>query len=203
MILEYEDDLFITGNNVSQVNEIVTKIMETFEARTINNLEKGLGTEIEDSHGKVMLHHKGLIENELKVFQMADWDPSPTPMAPGTDLVLDEAPVLTNICAFSQLVGSLLYISNSSRPCIAFADTYLSKVRQKLTISYMKCAKHVLRYPTEPAALGLKYKRGETIRTWETRSWTADKIDLAGNLFLSIYSGFLMLLLAGGAKSRM
>lgn len=52
LILQHLDDIFVSENDMSQLEDTETKILKNFEARTIDNLRNFLATAIESSNNK-------------------------------------------------------------------------------------------------------------------------------------------------------
>lgn len=124
-LLEYVDDLITAGNNFEILNCFVFKINSKLKACTIEYLDRLLGIVIEQGDGWVNLHQKGFTNQILQMFQVTDCNPSHTPMLTETGFAPDELPLLGNWRRYQQLVKSLLYHSNSTRPDIAYATGYV------------------------------------------------------------------------------
>ena len=66
---------------------------------------------------------------------------------------------MTNITLYQQIVGSLLYLANATRPDISFAVNVLSRYMSAPTVEHFALAKRVLRYLKGTAAYRLTYRR--------------------------------------------
>ena len=62
---------------------------------------------------------------------------------------------------FQELIESLLYLSNNSRPDICFTVNKLSQYISKVNSHHFNAAKRVLRYLNGTEAYKLKYHKGE------------------------------------------
>lgn len=110
-------------------------------------------------------------------------------MPPGTGLRLDKTSVLSDGKPIQHLVGSLLYISNTTRPDIAYAAGCFSRFMHHPTMGSWKCAKHVLRYLKESSGLRVKYTKGgvNTTLGYSKSDWKQNKHQrksLGGYIFM-------------------
>lgn len=78
-----------------------------------------------------------------------------TPLPPGLDLYSSkdasegeatEAQELIYSLPIQQLIGSVLYLANTTRPDISYAAGYLSRFTHKPSTAVWKAGKHLLRY---------------------------------------------------------
>jgi hypothetical protein len=84
-------------------------------------------------------------------------------MTPGLKLT-KEGTLLDKVeYPYPELVGSLLYLSNTTRPDIAQAVNALARFMQTPTTDHWEAAKGVLRYLAGTINCGLVYKRGDLI----------------------------------------
>lgn len=179
LLLEFVDDLILTGSSSKMVDDFVPKIRSNFKAHTIDKLETFLGIFIKQTDGCIELHHKGLIARLLQMFKMLDCNPSQAPMPPGSDLSLDKTSVLSDSKPFQQRVGSPVVYFNTTRPDIANAAGYLSRFRHHPTVGSWKCSKHVLRNLEGSSGLGVKYTKwgADAILGYSDSDWEQNKHD--------------------------
>jgi len=76
--------------------------------------------------------------------------------------------VIANV-PYASLIGSLLYLSNCTRPDITYAVNKLSSYNAKPSEFHWKCAKRILKYLKLTAKLGLTFKQS---KTWNLTGYT-------------------------------
>lgn len=69
-VLDYVDNILPIRNKKSQLKDNVTKLLKTFEAHTIDDLQNVLCVSNDNSNYSVKLHHRSLIEIIMKWFKM-------------------------------------------------------------------------------------------------------------------------------------
>lgn len=77
-----------------------------------------------------------------------------------THSMMDEKSFITDTVPYQQLVGSLLYVSNATRPDIAYAVSEVSRLNANHTETHWVAAKRILRYLRGTATAKLSYEKG-------------------------------------------
>ena len=75
---------------------------------------------------------------------------------------------------YAELVGSLLYLSTTSRPDIAFAEGVLSRDMACPEENHMRAAKGVLRYLRGASRLGVAYGTYKPLQGYVDADWAGD-----------------------------
>lgn len=89
---------------------------------------------------------------------MEDRTPACTPLPSVLDLSMrDGDKLLDSAMPYQQLAGCILHLSNTMRPDLAFASSYLSRFMCYPTTALWKAAKHLLRYLKGTPNLGIVY----------------------------------------------
>lgn len=88
---------------------------------------------------------------------MEECKPLTTPLSTATKLTKEGEPVDTSIYGYSQLVGSLMYLSVCTRPDIAQAVGALARYMATPTVANWQAAKGVLRYVSGTANYGITF----------------------------------------------
>jgi hypothetical protein len=81
----------------------------------------------------------------------------------GGEVLLEDCPDLEageprSLAPFRELLGGLAYISQTTRPDIAFHTSQLARVQSNPSDKHFKLAKYVLRYLMNTKDLGLRYR---------------------------------------------
>lgn len=69
-----------------------------------------------------------------------------TPISIGEDKSFEPSDDLVDKCVYQELIGELLYLSNRTRPDLAFVMSYLSQFNQRPEQRHFQLLKRVLRY---------------------------------------------------------
>ena len=108
--------------------------------------------------GILTISQEQYVKEILEQFELSNCKPVSSPIVPGTCFDAN-AVVFEDINLYQQIVGSLLYLANSSRPDICFAVNVLSRYATKPTVEHYTLAKRVLRYLSGTADKKLTFER--------------------------------------------
>jgi len=76
---------------------------------------------------------------------------------------------------YRELVGSLIYLANATRPNLAFTASVLNRFCSRLGIAHWKLAKRVLRYIKGSMDYGLNYvKDSDKMHAYVDADWGSD-----------------------------
>lgn len=155
----YVDDIFLTGNDLPTLENVIKYFMNRFDVRICRKVSKFLGISLKWDDKSVTLHHGAMIIRLLDYFNMSDCKFSAVPIVSG-NTVTDSNDDVCNISVtlFQQLVGSLLYLANTTRPDICYAVGFLSRHIHKPTTALWKIGKGILRYLKGTIELGVRYR---------------------------------------------
>ena len=156
----YVDDITMAGMD-KDVQDFKSKLKSKFKMEDMGKLKDLLGIKIVQQSDKVMLTQDGYITKVLEKFNMKHCKPVSTPMVPNENI--HEYKKLNNDedtpQGYRELIGSLLYLANGTRPDIAFAVNQLSQYVTNPTLQHWTALKRILRYVQGTKSLGLEYIR--------------------------------------------
>lgn len=158
-LLTYVDDILIITRRTETVNETKSKICATFEARDMGAASTFLGMDIirDRSARTISLVQRRLTNDLLDKYGMAECRPLSVPLSTAIKLTKEGEPLDTNANNYSQLIGSLMYLSISTRPDIAQAVGALARYMAKPTDAHWQAAKGVLRYIANTPIYGITF----------------------------------------------
>lgn len=141
----YVDDLIVLYKQIDLFNEFFLKISSKLNIVDKGLIENCLNINI-DRHqdGSLSLNQRNYINKILVKFDLNDCKSVATPMVPGS--VFNTSQKFENISLYQQLVGSLLYLANTTRPDLAFTVNLLCRQLSNPTIDHFTLAKRFLRY---------------------------------------------------------
>nr|XP_043617566.1 uncharacterized mitochondrial protein AtMg00810-like [Erigeron canadensis] len=159
-LLVYVDDIFVTGDNVSEVNEVKDFLSKKFLIKDLGFLKYFLGIEIlQNDQGVCMTQRKYCLE-VLHEYGLLAAKPIDTPIPANVVLSSTESEhdkFLTNISKYQQLVGKLIYLTHT-RPDISYVHC-LSQHMHAPLMSHFKASLRVLRYLKGAPGTGIQFNK--------------------------------------------
>lgn len=176
-LVVWVDDILLLGEKV-KIGEVTEQLKKEFGAKDMGDLQCFIGTEISVEENRMEMCQQKLIKKILRRFNLQECKSSPTPME-DTVFFGDEREVVD--VPYRELVGSLTYLSQMSRPDITFATSYLSRFLDQPTRLLWNVAKRVLRYVSGTIGKKLVYKKcpeeSSRVITYADADWGGDKVD--------------------------
>jgi hypothetical protein len=156
-VLVYEDDLLMAAKSLPDINQLKGQICKRFDARDLGEAKMFLGMVITRDRATRTIHlsQTRAILDLASEYGLADAKPKGTPLAVG--IVLSHSGDQPTTEPYSSLIGSLLYLSITTRPDIAFAVGALSRFLASPTTLHWQCAKGVARYLLSNSDHGLTF----------------------------------------------
>jgi len=139
----YVDDLYIFCKNVETAEAFCDKLAESFKLKKLGIATNILGMQIEYTSEHIIMHQEKYIVEMLEKFKMSDCKSVSTPILSGSESG-SKSDLTTHL--YMQVIGSLLHLSNSTRPDIAYAISILAAKMQSPTVSDWQKAKRLFRY---------------------------------------------------------
>lgn len=201
IIIIYVDDLLIASADFKKLKVVKDLLKKQFTMNDLGPVSNILGIRVErqGQKGKIKLNQSLYIEDLLERFNMKNCKTANTPLEanvnqqvkdlkPPTDSEIDEMKEKP----YRELVGSLLYLANTTRPDIMFAVNFLCRFCENSRIMHWKMAKHVLRYLQGTRDYSIKYeKTNKLLQAYVDSDWGGNLEDRHSS------SGFVTFL--GGA----
>ena len=148
-LLIYVDDILIASSDLTLINSIKQNLLSTFDARDLGEASTYLGINIarDRGSGTIKISQPRLTNDLISKFGMDDGKNRSIPLSPSIKFSKDEGdPLDTSKYPYSELVGSLMYLSICTRPDISFATGSLARYMSNPTTVHWQAAKGVLRY---------------------------------------------------------
>ena len=157
----YVDDLLIASENLDLILNFKDALTKRFEMTDLGELRYILGIEVEQQNGIIKIHQRNYISELIKKFKLDDARTYNTPMEANIKLVksLPSDEIIEK--PYASLIGSLLYLSNCTRPDITFAVNRLSSFNSNPNEMHWKCAMRVLRYLKKTDYIGVNYNKSD------------------------------------------
>jgi len=175
-ILVYVDDLIVAGEKLEGVKAVKRFVSAKFEVHDMGEVTDFIGMNFMRNRAAktLTLSNLGHTTTLLEAFGMDKATPNKTPMASGVKLTKTGEGLLPEGNRYAELVGSLLYLSTTTRPDIAFAVGVLSRLMSCRQEDHMRAAKGLLRYLRGTTRLGVVYGGRETLKGFVDANWAGD-----------------------------
>jgi hypothetical protein len=165
IITIYVDDLNIVGTSL-ELQETAKYLMKEFEMKDLGKTKLCLGLQIEHLDDGIFIHQSNYTEKILRRFYMDKAHPLNSPMEVRSLNVEkdqfrpreEDEEVLGPEIPYLSAIGALMYLTNNTRPDIAFAVNLLSRFSSAPTRRHWNGIKHVFRYLRGTHDLGLFYR---------------------------------------------
>ena len=159
----YVDDILIAAYDEEAVDSTISPLRKIYSCRDMEAVYF-LGMEFIRDHTNhtIKISQRRLIAELVEKFSLTDCKPKPTPLSPSIKLSLDGEPLDREKYGYSELVGSLLYISVCTRPDITHGVGMLARGMSAPTVTHWQAAKGVVRYLAGTIDLGITFGSGPT-----------------------------------------
>jgi hypothetical protein len=164
IISVYVDDLNIIGTEKA-CKDAATTLEKEFEMKDLGPTSFCLGLQLTRISGGVLMHQTTYTQKVLKKFGMSDCKPCSSPMVVRhLDIAKDQFRpadmgeiILGEEYPYLSAIGALMYLSNQTRPDIAFPVNLLARHSKKPTMRHWMGIKQIMRYLQGTLDLGLFY----------------------------------------------
>lgn len=184
VIIIYVDDLLIASTDLSNINKIKNLLQQKFKMKDLGNVKDILGIHVEreGDTGNIKISQKRYIQDVLKRFDMEQCNPLSTPLEQNLNIAEIELEAKNTESAmidkpYRELVGSLIYLANATRPDIAFAANLLSRFCTSPKLVHWKMAKRVLRYLNGTIENCISYTKENKLIVYVDSDWAGDTSD--------------------------
>lgn len=161
LVAVYVDDLLIIGSP-EQVEQLKNAIASNFEITDKGQIADCLGLTVnyDLENGEMTIDQRKYAQEMLFKFGMQDCKGVQTPMAAGTELIIEGHTVVDDIELYRSIVGSLMYLSNNSRPDLSYTVGLLARYAGNPGKIHLETAKRALRYVKATIGTKLVFRKG-------------------------------------------
>ncbi|XP_062528652.1 copia protein isoform X2 [Bombyx mori] len=158
----YVDDGIIIGENLKDLEEIINKLKKEFDLRVSEKVSNYIGLDIETEKSGIKLHQQKYSEKLLQKFNMNNVRDCNYP-----SILVEQHPSVKVDKKmheeYREMVGSLLYLSNKTRPDISFHVGYCSRHQNSPNLNDLNNVKNILRFIKSSKEKGIHYSKGDNI----------------------------------------
>lgn len=160
------DDITFAGNSQAAIDSAVTDLKKHFKLRVLGETKFLLGIAItrDQPTRSISLCQRQHIVDMLETFKYSDCNTVSTPMEPDLRLSKEQGAKTPEDVTFMQkvpylsAVGSLMYLSLTTRPDIAYAVAVLARFSANPGVNHWKAVKHLFRYLQGTKDMKLVYR---------------------------------------------
>ena len=166
-LLLYVDDILLLSKNMSVITEIKSLLSSHFSVKDLGEAKHFLGMHIKqerDTNGDLLsitLSNEKLINDMLESFDLKEEKPKSIPIDRSMKLRKGEGKPLPPDNRYRELVGGVLYLSNTIRPDIAYSASLLARFSNCPTTQHWAAGIHLLKYLSGTKELGLKWEKSK------------------------------------------
>ena len=187
----YVDDILIFGTDLEIVKEVKSYLSKKFDMKDLGEAKVILGMQIEKIGSGISLSQSNTIEKMLKKFKFYGSQPGSTPYDPHKHLKKSKGDPISQL-KYSQMIGSLLYLTNKSIPYISYVVGRLSRYTQNPSNEHWTALERVFKYLRGTLYYSLYYKGfPSVVEGFSDANWITDSLDIKST------TGYIFLL--GGA----
>ncbi|KAK6148066.1 hypothetical protein DH2020_018978 [Rehmannia glutinosa] len=173
----YVDDLLIMGSSHDTIMETKRMLKRNFDMKDMGTADVILGIKISRTPNGIILSQSHYVEKVLKKFNAFDNSPSKTPIDLSINLVANKTEPVAQM-EYSRIIGSLMYITNCTRPDLAYPVNMLSRFTSNPSHEHWKALTRVLKYLKYTLDYGLYYSRYPVVlEGYSDASWISDSKD--------------------------
>ncbi|UYV78945.1 hypothetical protein LAZ67_17000381, partial [Cordylochernes scorpioides] len=168
--------------NQAARNKCRELLNSSFEVKYLGPISHMLGVSFKKSEdGSMTLSQSNYIEELLQRFRLQDAKGVSTPMETNLDLSVRKNGNSNERFPYRELIGGLSYLSQRTRPDIAYAVGTLSRYCDNYTRKHWEAGKRVLRYLKSTKGFGITYRStGKPLIAFSDASWASDIVDRKG-----------------------
>lgn len=178
LIAIYVDDFLIFFRELGKLNEIKQYLHRTFRMKDLGAVSSCIGMRIKQSKNAIEIDQSGYIEKILERFGMTDSKPVKTPSDTSQKLSIQTTTPnesLVGQVPFQEAVGSLLYLTQSTRPDIAFAVNDVSRFNINHDSTHWRAVKRIFRYLRGTTNAKLRFtKSNDGIMAYSDADWASE-----------------------------
>jgi hypothetical protein len=173
----YVDDMLIIGSNNDIIKATKRMLNSNFDMKDLGVADVILGIKITRTSDGLFFSQSHYIKKVLEKFGRYDDSPVKTPIDVNLHLTKNKGNGISQL-EYSQIIGSLMYIMNYTRPNIAYSVSKLSRYTSNSGEDHWKAIVRVLRYLKYTLNYGVHYTRYPAIlEGYSDANWISDTND--------------------------
>ncbi|UYV75442.1 hypothetical protein LAZ67_13000282, partial [Cordylochernes scorpioides] len=183
LVAIYVDDLIIAAEREDTLKSFKESMKRIFKIKDLGGINCCLGIRIQmKEDGSISIDQERYIEELLAKYRMKEAKPISTPMDSNSKLTkissIESENEPVKKVEYQSLIGSLIYLSVSTRPDIAYAVSALGQFSNDPRRQHWNAAKRVLRYLKGTSCLRITYRKSnEALHGYADADWGGNLVD--------------------------
>ncbi|KAL0324836.1 UNVERIFIED_CONTAM: Retrovirus-related Pol polyprotein from transposon TNT 1-94 [Sesamum radiatum] len=170
----YVDDILLIGSCIEIITETKSFLKNKFEMKDMGEADVILGIKLICSTDGIAISQSHYVEKILEKFGYQNSRIAKTPYDSSVALFKNESGVSVAQLRYSQIIGSLQYLANGTRPDISFSVSKLARYTSCLDKTHWGALDRVLRYLKGTVSLAIHYGRFPAVlEGYSDASWIA------------------------------
>ncbi|XP_058194818.1 uncharacterized mitochondrial protein AtMg00810-like [Rhododendron vialii] len=155
ILIVYFDDIIMTGNDVSEIHNLKSRLAQEFEIKDLGSLRYFLGMEVARSDRGIFISQRKYILDFLEETGMLGCRPADSPIEANNHLSGDVREH-TGKERYQRLVGRLIYLAHTP-PDIPYAEGVVSQFMHDPRTSHLDAVYRILRYLKSAPGKGILF----------------------------------------------
>lgn len=190
-ILIYVDDIIITGNSTTMIQDLIRGLDSEFSLKDLGKLSFFLGVEVSTlPNGELFLSKKKFIQDLLVKTNMQHAKSIATPMVSGSFLSAFGGKKFHDVRLYRSTVGALQY-ATLTRPEISYCVNKVCQFMHTPLLIHWQAVKRILRYLCGTLNHGLHFKKPShlILQGYADADWASDPDDRRSTSGFCVYFG--------------
>ena len=188
ILIIWVDDIIIAAPNLNEINKIKSALSEKFRMKDLGLMKYFLGIEFHYQKNQITMNQTKYVNKILERFGMQNCNPKSTPIdSCANKNFQSNSNELGDSTLYREIVGSLIYVMNCTRPDLCYTVSKLSQKLSKPTNEDLNMAKRALKYLKGTANHGLTFKKLTNLELtgYSDSDWggSVDRKSISGNCF--------------------
>ena len=163
LVVTYVDDIIMASCSLSRITEFESSIADYLRVKLIGDIQYILGWKVSEHESGVIISQEAYIARILEKFGMTSSHRSKTPSLKEQQLQQGNQETETPTFPYRVLVGSLLYVSNSTQPDIAQAVHHAAQFVSFPSQHNVVAVKRILPYLKGTVSHGIKFSKTKNL----------------------------------------
>ena len=166
-VVIWVDDIVIVSNHIQLINEFKQQISTEYKVKDLGPLKFFLGIEFSQEKGLIQMSQSKYSKHILERFGMMDCNPEKVPCEKNIHDQLranKDSPLLKDPKKYRELVGSLIYLEQVTRPDLSYVTNLLGQQMADPTEFHWKMGLKVLRYLKGTQGFTLNYRKADLVQ---------------------------------------
>lgn len=184
ILLLYVDDIIIYGKTQKLIDKVLKLLKSEFDIKELGRTRKLLGVEFEDTPSGVVIHQSTYVKEILERFSKFKIPHSSLPIAKGVIFSKSQCPEFDSDIEqmshlpYRSILGCLSFLSNRTRPDIAYAVNILSQFQSNPGVAHWDGLLRLLGYVRSTAHYKLKLNcKSDNLTIYSDADFAANRDD--------------------------